>query len=196
VADDRNKAATGFDGLSSLASQVDFDALERASVARSRSQAAPQERALRFTQFPFDRWTALRKSVARIGMVLMIPPAAAMLGWLLVAMFGSDERPPGAIVEARPALGRDQWLGSGEISYCLAEDIRVKSAGSALPAAGPGAAKRWQAMVADYEARCHGFRYRQPDYDAARNSVDGRRSAIEAEGRAQLGLDSALPQTK
>ena len=59
----------------------------------------------------------------------------------------------------RPS-GQNLVLSTAQIRYCLAEDIRMDAAKSAVNGYSDSDVDRFNAMVADYSSRCGSFRYR------------------------------------
>jgi peptidoglycan hydrolase-like protein with peptidoglycan-binding domain len=70
--------------------------------------------------------------------------------------------------------------------YCLAEDIRMESAKSALNNYIDSDVDRFNAMVADYNSRCGSFRYRSGALESARRDIEPYRSQLQSEGRSRF----------
>src|SRR3546814_1009207 len=68
----------------------------------------------------------------------------------------SSDLPTGS----KPPVGQNLVLSSEQIRYCLAEDIRMDGAKSAINNYSDYDVDRFNAMVADYNSRCGSFRYR------------------------------------
>jgi hypothetical protein len=84
--------------------------------------------------------------------------------------------------ESMPPVGRDLVLSTAQISYCLAEDIRMEGAKSALNNYIDSDVDRFNAMVADYNSRCGSFRYRSGALEGARREIEPYRSQLQTEG--------------
>ena len=72
----------------------------------------------------------------------------------------SEPLAPSRPQESMPPVGQDLVFSTAQIRYCLAEDIRMESAKSALDNYIDSDVDRFNAMVADYNSRCGSFRYR------------------------------------
>ena len=95
-------------------------------------------------------------------------------------------QPPSRPEEARPPVGLDLVLSPAEIRYCLAEDIRMDGARSALDNYSDSDVGRFNAMVGDFNSRCGRFRYRRDEMESARREVESYRSELHAEGRSRF----------
>ena len=93
--------------------------------------------------------------------------------------------------ETRPPVGRDLVFSTAQIRYCLAEDIRMDSAKSAINNYSDSDVDRFNAMVADYNSRCGNFRYRSGALESARRDIEPYRSQLQAEGRSRFGRSPA-----
>jgi peptidoglycan hydrolase-like protein with peptidoglycan-binding domain len=88
--------------------------------------------------------------------------------------------------ESKPPVGQDLVFSSAQIRYCLAEDIRMDGAKSAVDNYIDSDVDRFNAMVADYNSRCGSFRYRSGALESARRDVEPYRSQLQAEGRSRF----------
>ena len=86
-------------------------------------------------------------------------------------------------LEDKPSVGTNNVLGTAQIRYCLAEDIRLEAAKGALNNYVESDVDRFNAMVADYNGRCGQFRYRRGTLESARAEIEGIRSLLQIEGR-------------
>lgn len=94
---------------------------------------------------------------------------------------------PDVLREQPPAPGDGyRVLSESEIRYCLAEDIRMAAASSALNRYDGSAVSLFNLHVDDYNARCGNYRYRDAAMANARSDVERHRASIEAEGRARF----------
>jgi len=90
------------------------------------------------------------------------------------------------LAEEIPSAGTNLVLGPTQIRYCLAEDIRIDAARSALNEYLQFDVDRFNAMVSDYNSRCGNFRYRKGSLESARAEIERRRPTLEAEGRSRF----------
>src|SRR3546814_13694003 len=77
-------------------------------------------------------------------------------------------RPTGS----KPPVGQNLVLSSEQIRYCLAEDIRMDGAKSAINNYSDYDVDRFNAMVADYNSGCGSFRYRSGALTSARRDFE------------------------
>ena len=85
-----------------------------------------------------------------------------------------------------PPVGQDLVFSMPQIRYCLAEDIRMEGAKSALNNYIDSDVDRFNAMVADYNSRCGSFRYRSGALESARRDIEPYRSQLQSEGRSRF----------
>ncbi|TFI47084.1 hypothetical protein E4O93_14615 [Diaphorobacter sp. DS2] len=88
--------------------------------------------------------------------------------------------------ETKPPVGQDLVFSTAQIRYCLAEDIRMDGAKSAVNNYSDSDVDRFNAMVADYNSRCGSFRYRSGALESARRDIERYRSQLQAEGRSRF----------
>ena len=88
--------------------------------------------------------------------------------------------------ETKPPVGQDLVFSTAQIRYCLAEDIRMDGAKSAVNNYSDSDVDRFNAMVADYNSRCGSFRYRRGALESARRDIEPYRSQLQAEGRGRF----------
>ena len=88
--------------------------------------------------------------------------------------------------ESKPSVGRNNVLSTAQIRYCLAEQIRLDAAETALNNYSDSDVDRFNGYVSDYNSRCGEFRYRQGALESARRDVDPYRSQLQAEGRSRF----------
>ncbi|MEO5607531.1 MAG: hypothetical protein ABIR13_08120 [Polaromonas sp.] len=89
---------------------------------------------------------------------------------------------PSRPAESQPPAGQNTVLSTAQIRYCLAEDIRLEGAKSAVNNYIDSDVDRFNAMVADYNSRCGNFRYRSGALESARRDIEPYRSQLQAEG--------------
>jgi hypothetical protein len=93
--------------------------------------------------------------------------------------------------ESTPPVGQNQVLSMAQIRYCLAENIRIDGAESAINNYIKSDVDRFNAMVADYNSRCGKFRYRSGTLESARRDIEPYRSQFQSEGRSKFARPSA-----
>lgn len=98
---------------------------------------------------------------------------------------------PSRPTESKPQVGQNLVLSREEIRYCLAEDIRMNGAKSALNNYIDADVDRFNAMVADYNSRCSSFQYQtnnrgRNDLKSAQRDIEPFRSQIQSEGRSRF----------
>lgn len=94
-----------------------------------------------------------------------------------------EPQAPSRPQESMPPVGQDLVFSTAQIRYCLAEDIRLEGARSAVNNYIDSDVDRFNAMVADYNSRCGSFRYRSGALESARRDIEPYRSQLQAEGR-------------
>lgn len=97
---------------------------------------------------------------------------------------------PSRPTESKPPVGQDLVFSREQIRYCLAEDIRMEGAKSALNNYIESDVDRFNAMVADYNSRCGSFRYRSGALESARRDIEPYRSQLQSEGRSKFARPS------
>lgn len=108
----------------------------------------------------------------------------------------SPPPPPSRPVEDRPPVGTGIVLSNAQIRYCLAEDIRMTAAKSAISGYNETDVDRFNGMVADYNSRCSSFKYRRGSLESVRAEVESARADLEAEGRGRFRQDSPKRRPK
>lgn len=190
----------GFAGLSSLVSDVDTTPppaakVEPAAAAPGAGRPAPQPAQPQPSQRQTYQEPAQPPSSGSSGgkWVLGIAAVIGVL-WLIGQSDKSTTSPtpaysppaepqaPSRPQESMPPVGQDLVFSTAQIRYCLAEDIRMESAKSALNNYIESDVDRFNAMVADYNSRCGSFRYRSGALESARRDIEPYRSQLQAEG--------------
>lgn len=98
---------------------------------------------------------------------------------------------PSRPVETKPPVGQDLVFSREQIRYCLAEDIRLDAAKSAVNNYIDADVDRFNAMVADYNSRCSSFRYQtsnrgRNDLKSAQRDIEPYRSQLQSEGKSRF----------
>jgi hypothetical protein len=94
--------------------------------------------------------------------------------------------------ESKPPVGQDLAFSTAQIRYCLAEDIRMDGAKSAVNNYIDSDVDRFNAMVADYNSRCGSFRYRSGAHWKVRGGTLSR-TGVNFRLRAGADLLAAPP---
>lgn len=102
----------------------------------------------------------------------------------------AEPQAPSRSQESMPPVGQDLVFSAAQIRYCLAEDIRMEGAKSALNNYIDSDVDRFNAMVADYNSRCGSFRYRSGALESARRDIEPYRSQLQSEGRSKFARPS------
>ncbi len=102
----------------------------------------------------------------------------------------AEPQAPSRPQETMPPAGQNQVLSTAQIRYCLAEDIRMDGAKSAINNYIESDVDRFNAMVADYNSRCGNFRYRSGTLESARRDIEPYRRQFQSEGRSRFARPS------
>ncbi len=211
----------GFAGLSSLVSEVDTTPPpaakeEPAASAPSAERPAPQAAQPQPSQPHQTYQEPAQPSSSGSSVGKWVIGIAAVIGvlWLIGQSDKSPTSPapaysppaqtatpsysppvepqvPSRPQESMPPVGQDLVFSAAQIRYCLAEDIRLEGAKSAVNNYIDSDVDRFNAMVADYNSRCGSFRYRSGALESARRDVEPYRSQLQAEGRSRFARPSA-----
>jgi len=103
----------------------------------------------------------------------------------------AEPQAPSRPQESMPPVGQNQVLSTAQIRYCLAEDIRMDGAKSAINNDIDSDVDRFNAMVADYNSRCSSFKYQtnnrgRNDLNSAQRDIEPFRSQLQSEGRSRF----------
>jgi hypothetical protein len=91
-----------------------------------------------------------------------------------------------AASEDKPPSVEGTVLSSAQLRYCLAQGVRIDGANKATNAASQIDIDRFNALVADYNARCPKARYRESIMSTVKADVEARRTQLEREGAALI----------
>ena len=94
----------------------------------------------------------------------------------------AEAQPP---VEIKPPIGTNQTLSQGQITYCLAEKIRISTWQALVDQTSDNSVDSFNAAVNDYNSHCGSFQYRERDMNRAREAVAVGTSALQQEGRSR-----------
>ncbi len=95
----------------------------------------------------------------------------------------AEPQAPSRPQESMPPVGQDSVFSTAQLRYCLAEDIRLEGARSAVNNYIDSDLNRFNAMVADYNKRCASFRYRIGGLESARRDIEPYRVEFYTQGR-------------
>ena len=103
----------------------------------------------------------------------------------------TSQQAPSRPTEAKPPVGQNLVLSREQIRYCLAEDIRIDGAKSAINNYIDADVDRFNTMVADYNSRCSSFRYHtnnrgRNDLNSAQRDIEPFRSQLQSQGRSRF----------
>jgi uncharacterized protein YeeX (DUF496 family) len=98
----------------------------------------------------------------------------------------TNARAVSQLVEDKPPAGKNNVLYVSQIQYCLAEDIRLGAAKPNINSYNHTEVDRFNAMVADYNARCGDYRYRKGTLESAKREVNRFQMQLQAEGAARF----------
>jgi hypothetical protein len=101
-----------------------------------------------------------------------------------------EPQAPSRPEEAVPPVGSDLVFSKAQITYCLAEDIRIDASKAGVDRYNDSNVDRFNTMVADYNSRCGSFRYRNGALESARQDIEPYRSQLIIEGRSRF-MDSS-----
>lgn len=90
---------------------------------------------------------------------------------------------PSRPTESKPPVGEGLTFSYEQIAYCVAEDIRMEGAKSAVDKYSEADVDHFNAMVADYNSRCSKFRYRRGALESVRSDMERYRTELQADGR-------------
>ncbi|SDR55275.1 hypothetical protein SAMN05443245_7645 [Paraburkholderia fungorum] len=93
-----------------------------------------------------------------------------------------SQQMPSRPAESMPPIGQALVFSTEQIRYCMAENIRMDGAKSALNNYSDDDVDRFNAMVGDYNNRCGNFRYRNSALESARRDIEPYRNQLRVEG--------------
>ena len=94
--------------------------------------------------------------------------------------------------EAKPSIGQKTLFSLAQIRYCLAEDIRIDGARSAVNDYSGSDVDGFNALVGDYNSRCGTIHYGRGTLERARRDIEPYRSQLQAEGRSRFVRGTSL----
>lgn len=208
----------GFAGLSSLVSDVDTTPPiaakeESAASAPSTERPAPQVAQPQPSQPHQTYQEPAQPSSSGSSGGKWVMGIAAVIGvlWLIGQSDKSPTSPapaysppaepqaPSRPQESMPPVGQDLVFSTAQIRYCLAEDIRIEGARSALNNYIDSDVDRFNTKVADFNIRCGNFRYRSGALESARQDIEPYRLELYTQGQklfSRLQSQSNHPPTQ
>lgn len=205
--ENKEGAGQGFDGLSSMVSEVD----STVETARKRSQSAstppsqpspptPVRSSSSGTIYqsptqpssgaPVIKWILIIGGVVFLGSLIMsgsgkkkTTASASSSGH---STSSSNYSQPERFTEQMPSVGTNIVLNSAEIRYCLAEKIRMDGAEAVVNNYDGNSVDKFNRMVNNYNSRCGQYRYRSGALESARRDVETYRYALLSEGRSRM----------
>jgi hypothetical protein len=159
---------------------------ESAGDDRRRTQAAQSEQA---SQSPFWRWSL--GIIAVIGIVWFLvasqkPTSSMPTNKPSTQSSFPRAQTPSRPEEAKPLAGINLVFSTAEITYCLAEDIRIDGANFVLNTRSDSEVNQFNAMVSDYNSRCGSFRYKKGALERARSAIEPYRGQLRTQGESRL----------
>lgn len=211
----KKEEGKGFAGLSSLVSDVDTTPppapkKEPAAAAPSTGRPAPQPTQPQPSQRQTYQEPAQPSSGSSGGKWVLGIAAVIGVLWLIGQSKKNTSSPassysppaqtatssyspppakpqaPSRRAESKPPVGQDLVFSRDQIAYCVAEDIRIEGAKSAVNNYSDSDVDRFNTMVADYNSRCSSFRYRKGALEGVRSSIEPYRSQLYSEGQQLL----------
>jgi hypothetical protein len=206
--DTKTAPAIGFAGLESLVSDGAAEAQEIRRLAAAAGSVANSKAGHARARPPF--WLRLTRALRAAVVELNVGTAIFLV--LLLAIGGaiavngkrdntgqsqtsstptnpvsappqsSQPSAPAKSPESMPPAGTDLVLNSGNLHYCLAEQVRVDAAEAHLAKRDHYSITRFNENVDDYNSRCAQFKYRHSDMDKAQSWIEEERSALVSEG--------------
>jgi hypothetical protein len=209
----------GFAGLSDLVSKVAVpppsSAVSAPPATRASAEPAP---------VPRQTTTPVPTRAATPAMEVYNPPATKPKSWLannwgwvvgigVVVLYALSNTQGGnqasnsqtssatsstatsSLTESMPPVGTDLILSETQIRYCLAEQIRVDAARTALDEYSQYSVDLFNSMIAIINSRCSSYRYHERDMSAARGIVEAHRNELWQQGLQRMsgGLGSSNP---
>ena len=120
-------------------------------------------------------------ALARAGAAAEAPASAVSPG---AASHPIDAAPmPLTGDEALPPVGKGNLFSDGQVRYCLAQLIRVDAVRPLLNRYEREEVEQFNALVADFNARCGSYRYKDNALDEAKAWVEENHAQIEHTAR-------------
>jgi TonB family protein len=119
-----------------------------------------------------------------VALVLLVGSSAVLAAQPRGA--GTPPSPPNApypFQEQLPPVGKGNLFSEEQISYCLAQSIRIEALRSLVNRYKKAQVEYFNALTADFNSRCESYRYLGEAREAAKAAVEGSRSQIEDDTR-------------
>lgn len=220
VASEENKKEQGdkkgFAGLASMVSDVDATLAnipkQTGAPGPSTRQSAPAPRPEQLKATPRTHPPPVQPSgdsstgkwlfgiAAVIGVIWLVSQAdtngasgpAPSAGASTLVGPPPQRQAPSRPAEAMPSVGQNNVLTTAQIRYCLAEDIRLEAARTAINSYVDSDVDRFNGYVADYNSRCGEYRYQQGALERAQRDIEPYRGQLQTEGISRF-VSSAAP---
>lgn len=142
--------------------------------------------------FQRDRGIAADGSPSTGGHTSSVPGYSSRTSSATVAAATAKRQPaaqpqvPRRPIEVEPPVGRNNVLTADQISYCLAEKIRINASDTVINKHVTSDVARYNEYVDDFNSRCKAFRYRQGELESVRSDLESYRAQLETEGRSRF----------
>ncbi len=91
---------------------------------------------------------------------------------------------PALVVESLPPLGTGLLLSDSQITYCVAQKMRLETWRNVTEVTNSADVDRFNAQISDYNSRCSSYRYQQGAQERVASELESERSRIESMARA------------
>ena len=188
-----SKSSKGFAGLDDMTSKVDLpDPILRPSVTAV-PPLGQQTKSSNTQSFEVDEsllaaskspgMSLQKKWAIGIGIFVVLVVIANLSG---KNSSGTHSAP--VAYEEMPAPGIGVVFSENQIRYCLAQDIRLASWGSAVDHYSQTSIDSFNSAVRDYNSRCSNYKYRRGALERVRSDVESRRSIYQSEGSSNAAI--------
>lgn len=183
----------GFAGLSSLKSNMDdiikatkekkdTDALGKVAQTTERETINTHENNIPVEyNAPKKRWFWWLAAIV-MAFVIMIAlsdnKTAAEANNNVTTASSIPMEAPNSMREVKPTIGNGLTLSSDEITYCLAERLRLETINKNQDKYSSESLEPYNRYVDDYNSRCSDFRYEKYDMELAQNNVEKHKDEI------------------
>ena len=219
-AESNNDTPKGFAGLASLVSSVDENVPDVPRENKGPKNEIPQKEAEHPTSRKVYQQPVKSKnsdsSFGKWGLSLMVIVVAVWgfnqingkkpeerAPYLPLERSTSADYQPAPVVEplsrpqeSLPPAGYNLVLSTAQIRYCVAENIRIDGAKSAVNNYIDAEVYRFNAMVADYNSRCGNFRYQAGDLQTAERDMEPYRAELLSEGTIKFAPSKPIPSSE
>lgn len=209
----------GFAGIHALGSDIEavlFDALDAGNTnvepIAKQSHHAEAAHAAPKTE-PWCPTAPPRRSRAKLYWIIAISSIVSVnaIIWVAERMQANEEGPalmpvrhapaaaatkaPSRPIESVPPAGDGLVLNRQQITYCLAENMRIEGARGIADAASQNDIAQFNAKVTSFNGRCASFKYRESELASLEAALEPWRKEITTEGEYAF-LAQRLSQRK